>query len=404
MKYVSLAISEMISNQSRHAASHSLEAAGIFSGIGGFELGFLRSGIQTSLLCDIDADARKILNSRFSGAPTYDDVLKLRSLPRVDVLTAGFPCQDLSQVGRTNGIHGSRSGLVKELFRLLSPKQSRPRFVVLENVPFMLRLNKGRAMFVITDALENRGYAWAYRTVDARSFGLPQRRRRVILVAALRDDPRSILFSDESQDPTVETIEPPKSFGFYWTEGNTGIGWAPDCLPALKPGSALSIPSPPALWNPRRHEITLPHIRDAERLQGFPIDWTVPKGASEEYLSSPRVRWRLVGNALPVPVAVWLGKRLQRTDATSPNTVPTLKMSNWTNAGWGSNGRRYSVSASEFPLKRQWPKIDSFLKHATRPLSAKATLGFLTRLKRSSLRADGRFLKDLATHYKRQLR
>lgn len=399
------AIAMMTRNKPRPGSHRSLTAVGLFSGVGGFELGLQQSGIDASLLCEIDTDARKVLGSRFKQAEMVEDILRLRSLPHVDVLTAGFPCQDLSQVGRTTGIHGARSGLVKELFRLLSPKHARPRYVVLENVPFMLRLKKGHAMSVITAALESRGYAWAYRTVDARSFGLPQRRRRVIIVASRQDDPRPILFpkdSEQAREPANEST--PKAFGFYWTEGNTGLGWAPDCLPALKPGSALSIPSPPALWSPRRHTIGLPHIEDAERLQGFPKGWTIPRGAQEDVLSSPRVRWRLVGNALPVPIAAWLGQQLQQSNGKYPNALIPIKMIGWSSAGWGHKGHRYVEPASEFPVHHRWPDIESFLSHPTRPLSARATLGFLTRLERSRLRKDDRFLKDLATHYRRESR
>lgn len=380
-----------------------LSAASLFSGVGGFELGLARAGIETVLVCEIDTDARRVLESRFKGADIAADVIALKHLPKVDILTAGFPCQDLSQVGRATGIHGPRSGLIHELFRLLSKRGSRPRYVILENVPFMLNLNKGHAMSVVTEALEDCGYTWAYRTVDARSFGLPQRRRRVIIVASNKDDPRSVLLSDEASDSDTADTTHARAFGFYWTEGNTGIGWAPGCLPALKPGSGLSIPSPPALWRRDKHDIRLPHIRDAERLQGFPEDWTIPRGGSEEDLSSARARWRLVGNALPVPISAWIGRRLMQPGTKTHDAQRLPKASRWTGAGWGHKGYRFAVAASEFPIDRKWPDIGGYLSHPTRPLSARATLGFLTRLKNSSLRKNDRFLRDLAAHYKMQV-
>jgi len=104
------------------------------------------------------------------------DVRDLKALPReVELIAGGFPCQDLSQAGQTLGIGGSRSGLVGEIFRLLDRR--RVPWVVLENVSFMLQLDKGSGMRTLVEAFEERGYRWAYRVVNSLSF-LPQRRER----------------------------------------------------------------------------------------------------------------------------------------------------------------------------------------------------------------------------------
>ena len=127
-----------------------MRIAGLFAGIGGLELGMHRSGHTTELLCDVLPAARAVLNARFPGVPYRDDITKLRSLPgSVDLLCAGFPCQDLSQAGRTAGLDGERSGLIGEVFRLLSRR--RVPTVVVENVPFMLQLNGGNAIRAIVD-------------------------------------------------------------------------------------------------------------------------------------------------------------------------------------------------------------------------------------------------------------
>lgn len=98
----------------------SLRVAGLFAGIGGIELGFQRAGHEASLLCEIDIPACTVLAAHFPEVRIAHDVCKLGRLPRgTDVLTAGFPCQDLSQAGKTLGIKGSRSGLVGEVFRLV---------------------------------------------------------------------------------------------------------------------------------------------------------------------------------------------------------------------------------------------------------------------------------------------
>lgn len=202
-------------------------------------------------------------------------VRHLKALPKVDVVTAGFPYQDLSQPGRTAGIKGDNSSLVAEVFRLLAKRRSGPRWLLLENVPFMLQLERGRGMRYLIDSLEELGFTWAYRVVDARAFGLPQRRQRVILLASRTEDPRPLLFNGQKPVETRD-FDGNRWCGFYWTEGLRGLGWAVDAVPTLKGGSGLGIPLPPAIWDPRRGIIVTPDIQDAERLQGFSPEWTEP--------------------------------------------------------------------------------------------------------------------------------
>lgn len=134
----------------RHGSGprRSLRVVGLFAGIGGIELGLSRAGHESLLMCEIDRTARAVLDARFPEVRKHDDVTTLERLPReTDLVAAGFPCQDLSQAGKTAGIAGSRSGLVGEVFRLL--ERTRVPWLLLENVPFMLQLAKGQALDVI---------------------------------------------------------------------------------------------------------------------------------------------------------------------------------------------------------------------------------------------------------------
>src|SRR4051794_8476877 len=92
-----------------------MRSVGLFAGIGGFDVGLQRAGIKTDLLCEYWEPAATVLRKRFD-ADIVGDICDLKSLPSVDVVTAGFPCTDLSQVGRTAGIDGRESGLVREAF------------------------------------------------------------------------------------------------------------------------------------------------------------------------------------------------------------------------------------------------------------------------------------------------
>ena len=127
------------------------------------------------------------------------DIATLNKLPQADVVAAGFPCTDLSQAGRIAGIQGEASGLVRHLFGLL--QDAHPRWVVVENVRNMLVLDRGPAMGYLVTNLEELGFRWAYRLVDSRFTGVPQRRQRVLMVASREDDPRSVLFADDAGEP-----------------------------------------------------------------------------------------------------------------------------------------------------------------------------------------------------------
>ena len=257
------------------SSAGSLSVAGLFAGIGGIELGLHEAGHHSKLLCEWDAAAQRVLAVRFADTKLVGDVVDLEELPAVDLVTAGFPCQDLSQAGRTAGIAGSKSGFVEHVFRLLDGVDPGPTWLLLENVSFMLQLDRGRAMSWLTDQLEARGYSWAYMVVDTRAFGLPQRRQRVLLLASRSEDPRPVLLNQDYGEVEISD-RTGLSCGFYWTEGIRGLGWAIDAIPTLKGGSTIGIPSPPAMWRPGTGRITTPHLRDAERLQGFPVDWTAP--------------------------------------------------------------------------------------------------------------------------------
>jgi DNA (cytosine-5)-methyltransferase 1 len=374
-----------------------LTVVGLFAGIGGIELGLHRAGHSTVSLCEIDDAACAVLGARFAGLPLSRDVRRLKSLPRCDLVVAGFPCQDLSQAGRTAGIRGENSGLVQSVFRLFAAAKHAPTWLLLENVPFMLQLGRGKAMRYVTTTLEELGLSWAYRVVDTRAFGLPQRRRRVILLASRTEDPREVLLVEDEEEQDLSDATG-RACGFYWTEGIRGLGWAVDAVPTLKGGSTIGIPSPPAIRMPDG-SIVLPDIRDAERLQGFDAGWTKP---AESVSRRKGIRWKLVCNAVSVPVAEWVGERLRYPQRYSEAGDQTLSANEpWPQAAWGRRGRAYRVPLSAWPTRKPYVSLADFLKYPSTPLSARATKGFWKRTKRSSLRFPAGFLSDVERHLER---
>jgi DNA (cytosine-5)-methyltransferase 1 len=373
-----------------------LKTAGLFAGIGGIELGLEHAGMETELLCEWWEPARTVLEHRFPGVPVVPDVRDLRALPDVDLVAAGFPCTDLSQAGEMKGITGEASGLVGEVFRLL--RSQRVPWVVLENVRNMLVLDKGRAMRFLVDELEALGYRWAYRLVDSRFTGVPQRRQRVILLATTVGDPREVLFADDAGEPDEDWFDD-EVYGFYWTEGLRGLGWARDAVPTLKGGSTIGIPSPPGLWHPAGgpgRRVVTPSVVEAEQMQGFPADWTEP---SE--LVSPRkgTRWKLVGNAVTVGVSTWVADRLMAPGAPVGDFRELSEEQPWPKAACGVSGRRWAVDLSMWPHRMAYRHVTDLVDlDQAAPLSLRATSGFLQRAMRSSLRFDEHFLEDIASH------
>lgn len=371
-----------------------MNVAGLFAGIGGFELGLHRAGHHTDLVCDVLPASKAVLRARFPDVEYRDDITLLRSLPSsVDLVCAGFPCQDLSQAGRTAGLEGERSGLIGQVFRLLSRR--RVPTVVVENVPFMLQLNGGSAIRAICAEFERRGYRWAYRVVDSWGFGLAQRRERVYLVASRVLDPAAVLLVDDKPLDRPRSALGTLPHGFYWTEGLGGLGWAVDAVPTLKNGSTIGIASPPAVLMPDGRILKV-GIRAGEQLQGFEPDWTLPA----ETVAPAAARWGLVGSAVSVPVAEWVGRRLAAPGSyDSGKDRPFPAVGKAPRAARFDGRRRHAVSIGSDPVGVRPPPLADVLRlDEPQLLSTKATAGFLGRTRRARLRFEPGFIAAVERH------
>ena len=159
--------------------------ASFFSGVGGLDLGFERAGIETVSVSEIDSYACAVLAERFPDAPNLGSITEVdaNDIPEADIWSGGFPCQDLSVAGKRAGFAGKRSSLAFTFLDLV--EQRRPRWLVLENVPGLFSSNKGADFGRLLYEMEQLGYCVSWRTLDARYFGVPQRRRRVFIVGHL---------------------------------------------------------------------------------------------------------------------------------------------------------------------------------------------------------------------------
>jgi DNA (cytosine-5)-methyltransferase 1 len=148
----------------------------LFSGCGGFDLGFDRAGLQCSWQVEIDENCQRILKKHWPEVPKHGDIRTFEPTP-VDVVCGGFPCQDISNAGKCEGIDGQRSGLWSEYVRII--RTIRPRFVVVENVAALLVRGLDR---VLRD-LAACGYDAEWSVLSACQWGYPHARERLFCVA-----------------------------------------------------------------------------------------------------------------------------------------------------------------------------------------------------------------------------
>jgi DNA (cytosine-5)-methyltransferase 1 len=367
-----------------------LTAVSLFAGVGGFDLAMQRQGIDVKAAVEIDKKAREVLAKQFPSTKLFDDVKEVTGeqlratgfIPERGIITGGFPCQDLSIAGLRKGLAGERSGLFHEIIRLAD--ELRPQMFVLENVPGLLSSQQGKDMGIVITALVERGYGVCWRVLDSQNFGVPQRRRRVFIVASLGNhrQPVEVLFERESSQWNFEALgktrkaianraeESLRTFvkakraqtvddDESWVEKETvptlnafDIGDTRTTTAILFQGNRVGDPrfyedgiSPTVLnrWGTGGNNVPLMlshggeqantitasiyhkqtvvnqdvssgHLlhndfivrrltpKECERLQGFPDDWTADQADSNRY--------KQMGNAVTVPVAEWIMKRV----------------------------------------------------------------------------------------------
>lgn len=152
----------------------------LFAGIGGFDLGLERAGFTIKWQVEIDSYCQRVLAKHWPGVKRYGDIRNIDwgTVPGVDVLCGGFPCQDISLAGKRAGIDGERSGLWSEYVRAI--RALRPRYILVENVPGLLT---NQYMGRVLGDLAEGGYDAEWQVLSAYAFGAPHLRRRVWIVA-----------------------------------------------------------------------------------------------------------------------------------------------------------------------------------------------------------------------------
>jgi DNA (cytosine-5)-methyltransferase 1 len=166
-------------------------------------------------------------------------------------------------------------------------------------------------------------------------------------------------------------------------------------VPPIKGGSGLGIPSPPAIFDVATMTASTPVIGDAERLQGFETGWT--DIALDERPIKLGARWKMVGNAVSVPVARWLGEELARpSSCLDPALVsPLSEKRAWPSAAFGDANNRYAAAVSTHVKNETHEPIGEFLGLERNPLSKKALSGYVHRALTGTKRFPPEFIEAL---------
>lgn len=289
----------------------------LFCGIGGFHyaiedaaerLGFEAECVFAS---DIDKDASKAYKENF-GIDSHCDITKVdaKDIPKHDILLAGFPCQAFSIIGARRGFDDTRGTLFFDIARILKEKQ--PKGFVLENVKQLKGHDGGRTLKVILDTLKDLGYDAQFKVLNAKDFGLPQKRERIFIVGWKKKLKFDWLF-DEVKMKTLSQVLEKKVDKFYyasqkivdsrklnvkldqikhkrptiWHENKSGNISAYEYSCALRAGASYNY----LLVNGERRMTE----REMLRLQGFPEHFKI----THAYATMRR----FAGNSLPIPAA-----------------------------------------------------------------------------------------------------
>ena len=272
----------------------------LFSGIGGFSLGFQRAGYQFTehYFSEIDKHAIANYKHNFPHAINLGDITTIRStdLTGIDIITFGSPCQDFSLAGRREGLKGNKSSLIAQAIALIA--QLRPSVFIWENVKGAFSSNARADFWAILQALANiGGYRLEFQLLNTE-WVLPQNRERIYLIGHLagRSTPRVFPIGEITKDSSKKT--------------RNIYDYSRTILRGYKNSTSTG-----SFIKTKDNKIRYLTEIECERLQGFPDNWT--KYGNYDGIIKPIARtqrYKLIGNAVTVDIVELIAKRLKITE------------------------------------------------------------------------------------------
>lgn len=302
-----------------------MKVISLFSGAGGLDLGFKKAGYKIVWANDIDHEAVNTYKFNLRENIVLDDIRKVdpKDIPDGDMIIGGFPCLGFTVArGKYRRPEDEHNFLYLEFLRVLKAKQA--DFFLIENVPGMIRGNRFRTLFnrMMKD-LENAGYRVKYRELNAVDYGVPQLRKRIIILGVRRDINHELQFPEPTHAPQERITVDGRQL-YKWITLKEAIGDLP--LEICKNDAGCSVPNHygtrhkvkinnylgnrPLNWD--RPAPTIlgrgsrtggpvihPHpnlhrrltVRECARIQSFPDDFI--------FFGSPSAQYAQVGNAVP---------------------------------------------------------------------------------------------------------
>lgn len=292
-----------------------MRVASFFSGIGGIDLGLENAGMEVAFQCEILTFGQKVLKKHWPGVQLEKDITKVtgQDIPTVDVFAGGFPCQDLSLAnqGKRKGLEGSRSGLFYKYAELIEEKH--PRWVFIENVPGLLNSAQGGDFRVVLSTLDELGYCVAWRVLDAKFFGTPQRRRRTYIVASLGTPGAAEVLFERGTNPIADS-KGNRSRNFTATGNDESLPES-NIFSIQHAGIGRRASAGPQGKGYRNDGET--YTLDSRGSSDAVCKTDAPFGVRSSSGISKTVdsnRWRACGNAVCVPVIEWIASRIVEMD------------------------------------------------------------------------------------------
>jgi DNA (cytosine-5)-methyltransferase 1 len=319
----------------------------LFSGVGGFDLGLENAGMKTIYQCEWDKHATRILERHWPTVPRWGDITTLTGKEILshgtppDVVAWGSPCQDLSTGGKQVGITGERSSLFYEGMRIINEIRKEtnneyPKISIWENVAGALSSNRGADFGVILDEMANAGaMVIEWGMLDAQ-YWLPQRRRRVFVIAVFDPANASLCpspllpLSESLSRNTKQSKSQRESSASTFTERSrtdnqeqpfTELSFAESSFGQFKEGDVAALKASGGVLGGGSETIILTESTMLLRrltpdecclLMGWPAEWN--KYYSDGTLQADTNRYKQAGNGVASPVAEWIGKQLMKLD------------------------------------------------------------------------------------------
>ena len=330
----------------------------LFSGIGGFKIGFENAGFECLMSSEINNACKTIYQKNFGETPLCDVTkIPLNDIPDHDVLTAGFPCQPFSICGKKMGFEDTRGTLFFHICEIINAKQ--PKVVLLENVKHLIHHDSGNTLAIILNSLEELGYYVTTKLLNAKNFGIPQNRERIIIFATkekpfnflkcnftkteplekfLDKDNGEFEFLNKDEYTLIENPITQKESGLIFvgyrnkairkagvrenTEHLSRVHKQPNRIYSIK-GTHPTLPSQEAsgrffIYLPEQNAVRKLTINECYRIMGFPADFKISDSKSDAY--------KQVGNSVCIPMVTELATQILNQQLLTKNeSQPIIK-------------------------------------------------------------------------------